>query len=51
VTPVRMPRIITAFTCACGARIAPGSRACRKCRARARWKRRKQGSRVPDLWL
>jgi hypothetical protein len=50
-THMQMPRIITGFRCGCGARLEPGNRRCRKCRARARWRRRKQGSRFPDLWL
>lgn len=48
---MRIPRSITGNSCACGAQIEIGNRKCRKCRARARWLRRKQGSRYPDLWL
>ncbi|MCP2338598.1 putative nucleic acid-binding Zn ribbon protein [Actinomadura rupiterrae] len=45
-----MPRVITGQSCTCGARIEPGNRRCRKCRARARYARRREGSRYPDLW-
>ncbi|WP_176611837.1 hypothetical protein [Actinomadura sp. WMMB 499] len=48
---MRVPRVITGFSCVCGGRVEPGNRRCRKCRARARWQRRKRGSRYPDLWL
>ncbi|MQY08059.1 hypothetical protein ACRB68_61650 [Actinomadura sp. RB68] len=47
---MRMPRIVTAMSCPCGARVEAGSARCRKCRARARWRRRRAGSRFPDLW-
>lgn len=46
----RMPRIITGPVCSCGARIEPGKRDCRKCRARARYERRRAGAHFPDLW-
>lgn len=48
---MRIPRSITGQSCACGARIESGSRQCRKCRARARWQRRKLRDRYPDFWL
>ena len=48
---MRLPRIITAYRCECGARLDPGNSKCRKCRARLRYLRRKTGSRFPDLWL
>jgi hypothetical protein len=38
---MRLPRSITGPSCACGARLEAGNRQCRKCRARARWRRRK----------
>ncbi|GAA1544483.1 hypothetical protein GCM10009678_28950 [Actinomadura kijaniata] len=47
---MRMPVVITACSCACGARTDRPGRRCRKCRARARWQRRRAGSRHPDLW-
>jgi hypothetical protein len=47
---MRMPRLITGHRCPCGARVDPGNRKCRKCRARARWLRRGRGYRHPDKW-
>jgi len=45
---MRLPRNLLGPSCECGARVTPGNTQCRKCRARARWNRRK--SRYPDLW-
>jgi ribosomal protein L40E len=44
---MRLPRRIFGPSCPCGARLSMGDIFCRKCRARARWLRRK--SRYPDL--
>jgi ribosomal protein L40E len=44
---MRLPRRMFGPSCLCGARLSKGAIVCRKCRARARWLRRK--SRYPDL--
>lgn len=36
-----LPPSLFGRSCPCGARIEPGNKRCRKCRARARWYRRK----------
>ena len=44
---MRLPRKIFGPSCLCGARLSTGDKICPKCRARARWLRRK--SRYPYL--
>jgi hypothetical protein len=44
---MRLPRKTLGPSCPCGARQSMSDILCRKCRARARWLRRK--SRYPDL--
>jgi hypothetical protein len=49
---MRVPLNIAGHSCACGARRDPGKSLCRKCRARARWaRRRRNGARFYAYWL
>ncbi|MBW8482261.1 hypothetical protein [Actinomadura parmotrematis] len=47
---VRKLRTLAELACACGARVEHGGIRCRKCRARARWRRRHGGPHLPIPW-